>query len=112
MRLHEFESVVDHVLESLPRWVVDQIDNLVVVVEDSPTPEQGDVLGIYEGVALDERSDYSGVLPDRIVIFRKPHLDFGFEGKELEEEIRRTVLHEIAHHLGIGDDRLDELGWG
>jgi predicted Zn-dependent protease with MMP-like domain len=112
MRLHEFESVVDEVLESLPEWVLDQIDNLVVVVEDSPTPEQGDVLGIYEGVALNERDDYSGVLPDRILIFRKPHLDLGLEGKELEEEIRRTVLHEIAHHLGIGDDRLDELGWG
>jgi predicted Zn-dependent protease with MMP-like domain len=112
VRLHEFESVVDDVIESLPEWVLDQIDNLVVVVEDSPTSEQGDVLGIYEGVALNERDDYSGVLPDRIVIFRKPHLALGLQGEELEEEIRRTVLHEIAHHLGIEDDRLDELGWG
>jgi predicted Zn-dependent protease with MMP-like domain len=70
------------------------------------------VLGIYEGVSLLERSsDYWGVLPDRIIVFRKPHLELGLEGEELEAEIRRTVLHEIAHHLGIEDDRLHELGW-
>jgi predicted Zn-dependent protease with MMP-like domain len=88
------------------------MDNIHVVVEDRPTAEQGDVLGIYEGVSLLERSsDYWGVLPDRIIVFRKPHLELGLEGEELEAEIRRTVLHEIAHHLGIEDDRLHELGW-
>jgi predicted Zn-dependent protease with MMP-like domain len=69
------------------------------------------VLGIYEGVSLDERGDYSGVLPDRIVIFRQPHLELDLGRDELAAEIRRTVLHEIAHHLGIGDARLAELGW-
>jgi predicted Zn-dependent protease with MMP-like domain len=70
------------------------------------------VLGIYEGVSLLERSsDYWGALPDRIIVFRQPHLELGLEGEELEAEIRRTVLHEIAHHLGIEDDRLHELGW-
>jgi predicted Zn-dependent protease with MMP-like domain len=112
MNRAEFDSAVDRAIEGLPDWVVDRMDNIHVVVEDRPTAEQGDVLGIYEGVSLLERSsDYWGVLPDRIIVFRKPHLELGLEGEELEAEIRRTVLHEIAHHLGIEDDRLHELGW-
>lgn len=111
MRLHRFEEVVDRVLENLPEWVVEQIDNLVVVVEEEPAAEQGDMLGVYEGVALNERGDYFGAMPDRIVIFRLPHLALGLKRAELEEEIRRTVLHEIAHHLGIDDRRLTEIGW-
>lgn len=98
-------------LEELPRWVVDKIDNLTVVVEEHPPKELGDVLGVYEGVALSERGDYFGVMPDTIVIFRRPHLDLGLGRTELEAEIRKTVLHELAHHLGIDDDRLTELGW-
>ncbi|MCI0424492.1 MAG: metallopeptidase family protein [Actinobacteria bacterium] len=112
MRRHEFEIVVDRALDSLPAWVIDEIDNLVVVVEDEPPPDQEDLLGIYEGIALNEREDYSGVLPDRIVIYRRPHLELGLGGEDLEREIRKTVLHELAHHLGIGDERLEELGWG
>lgn len=111
MRRHDFEHEVDNVLESLPEWVLDQVDNLIVVVEDSPTPEQGDVLGIYEGVSLAERTDYYGVMPDRIVIFYRPHLELELSNDELREEIRKTVLHELGHHLGIDDDRLEELGW-
>jgi predicted Zn-dependent protease with MMP-like domain len=111
MRLRDFERVVDRALESLPDWVVSSIDNLVVVVEDAPTEEQGDLLGIYEGVALDEREDYSGAMPDRIVIYRQPHIEMALGPDELEAEVRKTVLHEIAHHLGIDDDRLAELGW-
>ena len=111
MRRHQFELEVDRVIESLPAWVIDEIDNLIVVVEDDPTPEQGDVLGIYEGVSLAERGDYFGALPDRIVIFYRPHLAMGLTDDDLREEIRRTVLHELGHHLGIDDDRLTELGW-
>jgi predicted Zn-dependent protease with MMP-like domain len=111
LRRHNFELEVDRVIESLPEWVIDQIDNLIVVVEDDPTPEQGDVLGIYEGVSLAERADYFGVLPDRIVIFYRPHLAMGLDEVGLREEIRRTVLHELGHHLGIDDARLTELGW-
>lgn len=112
MRRHEFEIVVDRALDSLPAWVIGEIDNLVVVVEDEPPPDQEDLLGIYEGIALNEREDYSGVLPDRIVIYRRPHLELGLSSEDLEREIRKTVLHELAHHLGIGDERLEELGWG
>ncbi len=116
MTRREFERVVDRVLDNLPDWVVDQIDNLIVVVEDNPTAEQDPrgegLLGLYEGVSLMERSaDYWGAMPDQITIFRQPHLALRLERRELEEEIRRTVLHELAHHLGIDDDRLTTLGW-
>jgi len=99
------------VIESLPQWVLDEVDNLIVVVEEEPSLEQGDLLGIYEGVSLAERGDYWGALPDRIVVFYKPHLAMGLTDGELRDEIRKTVLHELAHHLGIDDDRLTELGW-
>jgi predicted Zn-dependent protease with MMP-like domain len=108
----EFDAAVDRALESLPGWVMERVDNLLVVVEDWPTEEQGDVLGIYEGVSLPERAaDYWGALPDRIIVFRQPHLELGLSDEGLEEEIRKTVLHELAHHLGIDDNRLEELGW-
>ena len=111
MRRREFEEAVDRTLEELPEWVVAKIDNLVVVVEESPTRELGDVLGVYEGVDLSQREDYFGAMPDRIVIFRQQHLALGLDRKALEAEIRKTVLHELGHHLGIDDARLAELGW-
>ena len=107
-----FQGVVDRTLDELPPWVVEKIDNLVVVVEDSPPPDLEGSLGVYDGVSLLERSaDYWGAVPDQITIFREPHLELGLNEAELESEVRKTVLHEIAHHLGIDDDRLDELGW-
>ncbi len=112
MNRSDFESAVDEVLENLPDWVVEKIDNLHVLVEEEPPTTLGDVLGVYEGISLQERSgDYWGALPDRIVIFRRPHLDMGLAESELRAEIRKTVLHELGHHLGIDDDRLTELGW-
>jgi predicted Zn-dependent protease with MMP-like domain len=115
MNRRRFEQVVDRVLDGLPPSVVEKIDNLVVLVEERPTEEQdpeGSLLGLYEGTSLLERSgDYWGALPDRIIIFRLPHLEMGLAGHELEKEIRRTVLHEIGHYLGLEDSRLHELGW-
>ena len=115
MNKRRFEQVVDRALESLPDWVVERIDNLVVVVEEKPSPDQdpdGDLLGIYEGVSLRDRSgDYWGALPDQITIFRLPHLEMGLSDKELEAEIRHTVFHEIGHFLGIEEDRLHEIGY-
>ena len=116
MHRRQFERIVDRALEELPAWVLDAVDNLHVVVEDRPTREQDPdgegILGIYEGISLLERGvDYSGYLPDRIVVFMRPHLDLGLDEDGLRAEIRTTVLHEVAHHLGIDDERLTELGW-
>ena len=111
MRRTEFDAVVDATLEGLPEWVVEEIDNLVVLVEEDPPAALGDVLGVYEGIALDERGDYSGMMPDRIVVYRQPHLAMELNDRELRSEIRKTVLHEIGHHLGMDDARLEELGW-
>lgn len=111
-----FEATVDEVIESLPDWVVDKIDNLFIVVEHEPSAEQrpddgDDLLGLYEGVSLADREDYWGAMPDQITVFHGPHLRLGLAESELREEVRRTVMHEIAHHLGIDDARLHELGW-
>lgn len=111
-----FARIVDDAIDELPEWVVERIDNLFVVVEDAPTAEQDPdgegILGIYEGISLAERGvDYFGTTPDRIVIFYRPHLELGLSDEELADEVRRTVLHEVAHHLGIDDARLHELGW-
>jgi len=116
MRRDEFEQVVDEAIESLPPWVLQRADNVRIVVEEWPSrdqdPEGTGLLGIYEGVSLLERGfDYSGFMPDRIVIFMGPHLRLGLSRDELRDEIRATVLHEVAHHLGIDDERLHELGW-
>jgi predicted Zn-dependent protease with MMP-like domain len=117
MNRDAFDRIVDEALEELPEWVVERVDNLVVVVENRPTreqdPENEGLLGIYEGVSLAERGvDYYGVAPDQIVIFREAHLALGLPQDEMRVELRKTVLHEVAHHLGIDDDRLHELGWG
>jgi predicted Zn-dependent protease with MMP-like domain len=116
VRRAQFERIVDQALEDLPRWLLERVDNLHVIVEDWPTREQDPhgegILGIYEGVSLLERGAwYSGALPDRIVIFMGPHLELGLSPAELRNEIRRTVLHEVAHHLGIDDTRLRQLGY-
>lgn len=116
MNRRQFERVVDEAIDELPPDVVARLDNLHVVVEDWPDsqqdPEGHGLLGIYEGVSLLERGiDYSGFLPDRIVVFMGPHLEMELSRTELKAEIRKTVLHEIAHHLGIDDRRLHELGW-
>jgi len=108
----EFERIVDAALDEIPRDILARVDNLVVVVEDAPASDQDpDLLGLYEGVPLEGRGDYWGALPDQITIFRTPHLSLGLPPDQLRAEIRRTVLHEIAHHLGIDDARLLELGW-
>ncbi len=117
MNRETFESVVHEVLDALPQWAVDCVDNLRVVVEDLPTveqnPEQEDLLGLYDGIPLHERGpEYVSELPDTIYIFREPHLVLGLPDDELRDEIQRTVLHELAHYFGIDDERLDEIGWG
>ena len=110
MNRREFERIVDEALDEIPSDVLDRIDNLVVVVEDA-SGQDPDLLGLYEGIPHEDRGDYWGALPDKITIFRTPHLALGLSPPGLRAEIRRTVLHEIAHHLGIDDARLHELDW-
>lgn len=117
MNAARFKAVVETVMDELPAWVDNEMDNVVVIVEPRPTrdqdPHNDGILGIYEGIPLIERSnDYFGVSPDRIVIFYEPHFALRLEESELISEIRTTVLHEIGHHLGLSDHRLHELGWG
>jgi predicted Zn-dependent protease with MMP-like domain len=107
-----FEDHVSRALESLPPGLAKAVRNLELSVEDEH-PDDPDLFGLYEGVPLPERGDWAGELPDRIRIFRLPLLDeFGDDPAALEEEIRITVLHELAHYFGIDEDRLDELGYG
>lgn len=93
------------------------MDNVAVIVEDWPTSAQQDassetLLGLYEGVALTERSIFDTVrMPDRITLFRGPLCEMSHDEDELVEQVVVTVVHEVAHHFGIDDDRLDELGW-
>lgn len=112
MDLARFEQAVDQAIELIPSRLRELVDNCVVFIEDEPEPGE-DVFGYYDGIPLSERgSDYTGVLPDRIVIFRHPHLDAADTEDDVIDEIVTTVVHEIAHHFGIDDDRLHELGWG
>jgi predicted Zn-dependent protease with MMP-like domain len=107
-----FEEHVRRALESLPPDLREAMSNVEIVVEDE-NEEDPDLYGLYLGVPLTERgSSYAGALPDKIAIYRLPLEDeFGDDPDVLEEEIRITVLHEIAHHFGIDEDRLAELGW-
>jgi predicted Zn-dependent protease with MMP-like domain len=107
-----FEDVVRAALDELPPALARALDNVAVVVEDE-NPEDPDLFGLYHGVPLPERgSGYGGQLPDKISIYRLPLEDeFGHDPDELREEIRITVLHELAHYFGIDEDRLDELGY-
>ena len=113
MSLAEFEDAVRDALDEIPDELAAMMDNVVVLVEDSPPADEPDLLGLYEGTPLTERGDFwaSGSLPDRITIFRLPTLAFCDDRDEVVEEVAVTVVHEIAHHFGIDDERPHELGW-
>lgn len=112
-RMHpdRFDELVSDALDSIPPRLTDALDNVVVLVEDR-NPEEPDLLGLYEGVALTERdTHYAGALPDAIWIYREALLEACNSEAEVVEEVAVTVIHEIAHHFGIDDERLHELGW-
>jgi predicted Zn-dependent protease with MMP-like domain len=107
--IERFEALVAEALDSIPEDLGRRIDNVVVQVEED-SPEG--LLGLYEGIPLTERDDYGGLaMPDQITIFRRPILAESASEAEVVEQVRVTVIHEVAHHFGIDDDRLDELGW-
>ena len=106
----DFQQVIQEALDSLPRDLFGRMSNVEIVVEDEPPPGQR-LLGLYQGVPLTPRgSNYSGALPDKITIYRGPlERLYGREPALLKSQIRRVVLHEVAHHFGISDGRLVEL---
>ncbi|WP_427005149.1 metallopeptidase family protein [Pseudarthrobacter sp. H2] len=115
----DFESAVSDALDRIPPELAKTMNNVAVFIEDDYTPQPGEdadtvLLGLYEGVPLTERDSWwdAGSLPDRITIYRQPILDICASREEVIEEVTVTVVHEIAHHFGISDERLHELGWG
>lgn len=111
-----FTALIAEALDALPEWVHRTLDNVEILVDDEPASsssgdEEAEMLGVYEGIPLTDRgSDYTGVLPDRITLFAGPIVrEAGPNEAELKRVISETVVHEIAHHFGIDDDRLAEL---
>lgn len=108
----EFEDLVEAALAGIPAELARLLDNVALFVEDDPPEDAPDLLGLYEGVPLTERDQwYAGVLPDRITVFRRPILALCTTREEVVEEVRITVVHEVAHYFGIDDARLHELGY-
>ncbi len=113
MSRERFEELVGEALDEVPVELLAMMNNVVILVEDAPPDGERDLLGLYEGHALTERGwDFAGVLPDRITIFRLPTLQVCDTETDVVDEVAITVVHEIAHHFGIDDHRLHELGWG
>ena len=114
MSREDFEDAVRDGLDLIPSELAARMDNVVVLVEDDPPADDPELLGLYEGVPLTERGEFwaAGSLPDRITIYRNPTLALCEDRDEVAEEVAVTVVHEVAHHFGIDDRRLHELGWG
>jgi predicted Zn-dependent protease with MMP-like domain len=118
----EFEELVIAALDTLPEDLLELMDNIEVTVDRVPSRQQlrrvglrsGTLLGLYEGIPLTARSSssYSLVVPDKITIFQRPIESICSTHEEVVTQVRKTVIHEVAHHFGIGEERLRELGWG
>ncbi|MGI8523002.1 MAG: metallopeptidase family protein [Nocardioides sp.] len=105
-----FDELVDAALDGIPEALAALVTNLVVLVEDED-PDAPDLLGLYDGTPVTE-AEQAGFGPHRVLLFRLPLMDMCADETELTEEVRITVVHEVAHHFGIDDDRLHELGYG
>ena len=112
-----FEKIVRQALDELPDQFKEALQNIEIVIEDRPEPELLDemgldaLLGLYQGVPLPEREMGDILLPDKISIYKEEILDLGVRGRELVEEIRITVLHEIGHYFGLDDETMEEMGY-
>jgi predicted Zn-dependent protease with MMP-like domain len=121
MTRERFEELVAEALDEIPEPFASHLENVQVVVEEEPSAEDldradvatgGTLFGLYQGVPQTERgAGYTFVLPDKITIYRGPILRGCSDEDDVYDEVATTVVHEIAHHFGISDDRLDELGW-
>ena len=107
-----FDELVGDALESIPAELRSAMDNVAIIVEDEAVGRH--LFGLYEGIPLTKRlsSSYSGVMPDRITLYQREICRVCKSEDDVRAQVRKTVIHEIAHHFGIGDMRLHELGWG
>ena len=119
MQRSRFRRLVARALDEIPDVLADRMDNVVIIVRGRPEPDElamvglssrDTLLGLYSGRPLTIRGSYGEVLPDRIFIYQEPIESICRSEHEIVEQVRETVLHEIAHHFGIDDDRLDEIG--
>jgi predicted Zn-dependent protease with MMP-like domain len=120
METERFEQLVAQAVENLPQQIKDSLENIDIIVADEPTHEQlsrkelgrnQTLLGLYEGIPLTKRTyGYTGVMPDKITIFQKPIEALCRNDVQIIKEVQHVVRHEIAHHFGISDDRLEEMG--
>nr|WP_141850711.1 metallopeptidase family protein [Lapillicoccus jejuensis] len=110
----EFEDAVGDALDLIPDELARLMRNVAVLVEDEPSSDDPELLGLYEGTPLTARDSWwdAGSMPDRITVYQGPLQRMCTTRDELLDEIAVTVVHEVAHHFGIDDDRLHELGWG
>ncbi|NOX63984.1 MAG: metallopeptidase family protein [Chloroflexi bacterium] len=121
MTLEEFEQLVAEALETLPPEIVEKMENVAVTVAYAPTPAQreavnldphGSLYGLYEGIPLTQRTTHYGLVPpDRITIFMYPMVRIHRTPEAIKDQVRRTVLHEIGHHFGMGEEQLRRLGY-
>lgn len=119
----EFELAVQEAIGSIPEEFLDELENVAILLADEPHPndfdgdgyftEEGDLLGLYDGVSLDERADGYGFAdsPDTITVFKGPHERLSDDREEVIDEIRKTVIHEIGHYFGMDEDQVDEMGY-
>jgi predicted Zn-dependent protease with MMP-like domain len=105
-----FEQLTAEAIDSLPRWVLERLENVEVLVEDRPPRDEPNLLGQYRGIPLTNRSNYWGVLPDTITLYRSTIEHSARDEDELRRIIAHTVEHEVAHFFGISDERLRDLG--
>jgi predicted Zn-dependent protease with MMP-like domain len=105
----EFEELAEKALQDIPAELRSAMDNVVVLIDDTSPP--GRLFGLYQGVPLTQRGRYSAAMPDRITIFKETICAACENTQQVEQQVRKTVIHEVGHHFGIGDARLRELGW-
>ena len=120
----EFEAAVQDAIDSIPEEFLDELENVAILLADEPEEpdfegdgyytEDGDLLGLYDGIALTERGDWYGAgndYPDTITLFKGPHERLSDDRDEVLEEIRKTVIHETAHYFGMDEDQVDAMGY-
>ncbi len=110
MDRRRFERLVAEALDELPRWVLERLENVEILVEQRPPRNEPDLLGRYDGIPLTERYDYAGVLPDTITLYQRAiEREAGGDEDRIRRVVAETVIHEVAHFFGISDERLREL---